>query len=172
MPSISESTEQQHYLSALKQSKIIPWEEIVQLNNILGGEIRFRGRPKCVRQGIVSNITLEGKVVSIFCPWLLETPLDDEGDPVGDYMKEQWKVIDQPREIRITVSKSLPTEKEMRMIHSATRSFEVGEWAVRHSEYVVAFCGGTANFLLKGAPSNQFYTSAHEVASNFGLRAE
>lgn len=160
-----------YFVDDLRKGKEIPWEEVTHLSNIVGGEIRLNDDCGC--RGIISSISLENGVVSIMCPWILQTPMDEDGDPVGDYMHEEWEVMNNPKlPLNIYVPKSRFVENQEAMIHTASGSYASSSWAVRSSEYCITFWAGAAHILLTGYPYDKFDVSVHELALKFGLKTE
>ena len=144
MPSMGASFAATSFNDALRNGKEISWEEIVRLDNIIGGEILSKEDEHCF-QGIISGITLKDGVVSIMCPWVLQTPTDEDGDPVGTYIKDEWEVMKDPKlPLTIHVPKSPFSNGEQTMIHTGFGSYASGNWAVRYSEDIIVFWAGGA----------------------------
>lgn len=156
------------FATALKEGKGIPWEEVVALEGVVGGEIRLRDRDIWC-QGIISSIVLENGVVSIMCPWVLKTPMDEDGDPTGDYMPEEWEVMKNPKlPLSIQVPKAPLPNRGEELIHTSQGSFASGNWVIRHSESVLGFWAGGATIYLKSF-SFHHTPSVRALAPRFGL---
>ena len=171
MPSMGACVAASSFQNLLKAGKEIPWEEIVRLDNIIGGEIRLEEREFCY-QGIISEITLENGVVSIMCPWVLRTPMDDDGDPIGDFSIDGWEVAENPRPpITIHVPKTRYQNSEEIMYHTANQSYPAGNWVARASDYRLSFFAGAGTIFLMG-DTGRYAGVARNLASKFGLSTQ
>lgn len=159
MPSIGASDRASNFENALKHGKEIPWEEVVCLDNIIGSELRTEEDKGSCCQGIISDIRLENGIMNIMCPWILKTPMDEDGDPVGDYMSEQWEVLKDPKlPLVIHVPKSRYRVGQEVMLHTVIGSFSSDQWAVRTTDTVISFWSGSGIIYLKGHDLSIFNT--------------
>lgn len=171
MPSMGASIATHDFEKQLKGGKEITWNEIVQLSDLIGGEIRVEERDFCY-QGIISGATLENGVVSISCLWVLRTPVDQDGDPVGDFCLDKWEVVSSPKNpITISVPKEKYQEQPV-MVHTAIGSFASNNWAVRRSKHQISFLGGSGTIFLKGYEFQGFAVSVRQLAPRFELPTE
>lgn len=168
MPRFGACIVQDAFKRLLEQGNEISWEDVSRLANIVGGEVRLEN-PEVCHQGIISGVTLEGGTISIMCPWVLKTPMDEDGDLVGDYMSEMWEIDEKVRlPLTVSVPKGVYHKDEEVVFHTANDSYSSGNRAVFASGSVIMFCAGAGTIFLAGS-THRHAKTARTLAPTLGL---
>lgn len=150
MPRIGESLRMSSFEDLLKRGKEILWSNIVKRNDIVGGEISFFDSGFYYK-GTISKITLRDSTVRIMCSEVLQTDIDEDGDPVGEYTKNAWKPA---RDLNLPITFEAPRKKarkkEKVFSYTGAGVFTNKNWAVQNKRTgTIYFCGGSAKIIPK-----------------------